>query len=62
MRGIGADVVPVFPAADAFLHALIFRARDGDGFLAIGRLDDDLGDDEEFFEIDDLGELKSSTS
>ncbi len=51
MRGVGADVVPIFPAADALLHPMLFRARDGDGFLAVGRLEDDLGDDEEFFEV-----------
>jgi hypothetical protein len=42
----------IFPAADTFLHAVIFRAGDGDGFLAFGRFDDDFGDDEEFFEVD----------
>ena len=40
----------VFPAADAFFHAVGVGARDGDGFFAFGGFDDDLGDDEEFFE------------
>ena len=49
--GVAADVVVVFPAADAFLHAVVFRAGDGDGFFAVSGLDDVLGDNEEFFEI-----------
>ena len=50
MLRVAADMVVVFPAADAFFHAVVFRARDGDGFFAVGGFDDDFGDDEEFFE------------
>jgi len=48
--GVGAEVVVVFPAADAFFHVVVRGAGDDDGFFAVGGGDDDFGDDEEFFE------------
>lgn len=39
---VAADVIVIFPAADAFFHAVIFRARDGDAFFGFGRSDDNF--------------------
>ena len=51
MVGVAADVVPEFPAADAFFHAVVFGARDGDGFLAVGGRDHQLGNHEDFVQL-----------